>query len=245
LPLVGRLADLAASGHKLKVMTVPVGAKLDRSPAMVLHLDAAKQLIEASSHIVRTDTCVCRDSHNCPDYPIDLGCLFLGQGARKMSLHGRVRPITKEEAFAHLERAQKLGLVNNVIWSSVELAALGVDPTHSVELCSCCPCCCLAFKTRHASPAFLNGIAGFGVAHIDNPDDCRRCTNCEKACPFHAIRIDTHDGPTIDGRRCKGCGLCVASCHHGVLKIEPFKPARDATPLPGTAYLEDFLEKVR
>jgi len=245
MPIIGWIIDLAASRRRLKVVTVPVGARFDRSPMAVLHYDAAKQLVEASSHILRTDTCVCRDARNCKDYPVDLGCLFLGQGARKMSLHGRAHPITKEEALAHLDRARRLGLINNAIWSSVELSALRVDPAHTVELCSCCPCCCLAFKTKHASHTFLDGIAGFGVSRVASLDKCTRCTNCVPACPFDAIKVDLREGPVIDGLRCKGCGRCVTVCRPEALKIVPFEPSRNSTPAPGTIYLEEFLEKVR
>ena len=244
LPVIGRVVDLIASGRRLKVVTVPVGTIFYRSPA-VLHIDAAKQLVESSSYIVRTNTCMCRESKHCKEYPVDLGCLFLGDGARKMSLHGRVQPVTKEEALAHLDRASELGLITNVIWSSLELTALGVDPGHTVELCSCCPCCCLAFKTRNASLAFLDGIAGFGVSHVLDKDDCTRCTNCVSACPFRAIQVDLRDGPSVDERRCKGCGRCVAVCGPAALKIVPFEYVKSSTPLPGTLYLEEFLEKVR
>ena len=93
-----------ADRKRLKVVTIPVGAALKSNPA-VLPFDAAKRLIEASSYIAVTDTCLCRESHRCEDYPVGLGCLFLGQGARTMSLHGRIHPITRDGALAHLERA--------------------------------------------------------------------------------------------------------------------------------------------
>ncbi|WP_424359233.1 DUF362 domain-containing protein [Methanocella sp. MCL-LM] len=245
VPVIGDVFGLLASRRRLKVVTVPVGTRFNRNPA-VLHIDAAKQLVEASSYIVRTDTCMCRESQHCKDYPIDLGCLFLGEGARKMVQHGQVRPVTKEEALAHLEWARQAGLITNVIWSSPELIALGADPAHTVELCSCCPCCCLAFKTRNASVAFLDGIAGFGVSRLTSVDDCTRCTNCVGVCPFKAIRLDDIvEGPVIDERRCKGCGRCEVACRPGILKIVPFEPEKSATPLPGTMYLEEFLLKVR
>ncbi|CAJ37150.1 4Fe-4S binding protein [Methanocella arvoryzae] len=244
VPVIGKFFDIVASRHRLKVVTVPVEAKFSRNPA-VLHIDAAKALVEASSYIVRTD-CMCRESQQCTEYPIDIGCLFLGEGARKMGRHNKVRPVTREEALAHLERAREAGLITNVIWSSLELAAMGADPAHTVELCSCCPCCCLAFKTRNASVAFLDGIAGFGVSRITSVDDCTRCTNCVGVCPFKAIRLDDIvEGPVIDERRCKGCGRCEVVCRPGVIKIVPFEPAKSATPLPGTMYLEEFLQKVR
>jgi Pyruvate/2-oxoacid:ferredoxin oxidoreductase delta subunit len=245
VPVVGGIFGMLASRRRLKVVTVPVEAKFNRSPA-VLHIDAAKQLVEASSFIVRTETCMCRESKHCEDYPIDLGCLFLGEGARKMSLHGRIHTVTKDEALDHIERARRAGLITNVIWSSPELIALGADPSHTVELCSCCPCCCLAFKTRNASVAFLDGIAGFAVSRVTNVDDCTRCSNCVAVCPFKAIRLDDIvEGPVIDERRCKGCGRCEVVCRPGTIKIVPFEPEKSATPLPGTMYLAEFLEKVQ
>lgn len=244
LPLAGTIIDRVAAKKRLKVVTIPVGAALKSNPA-VLPFDAAKRLIEASSYIAVTDVCLCREAHECEDYPVGLGCLFLGNGARKMSLHGRVHPISKEDALAHLERARSLGLVNNLIWSTTELHALGADPASTVELCSCCPCCCLAFKTRNASRAFVDGIAGFGIAKAVAPDDCTRCTSCQRACPFGAVHVDMHDGPHVDPDRCKGCGRCETACKPRVLKIFPVEPAEQATPLPGTMYLEEFLAMVQ
>jgi Pyruvate/2-oxoacid:ferredoxin oxidoreductase delta subunit len=244
LPLAGAIIDRVAAKKRLKVVTIPVGAALKSNPA-VLPFDAARRLIDASSYIAVTDVCMCREAHNCEDYPIGLGCLFLGNGARKMSLHGRVRPISKEDALAHLERGRSLGLITNVIWSRAELHALGADPASTVELCSCCPCCCLAFKTKGASRAFIDGIAGFGIAKVLDPEDCTRCTNCEHVCPFGAIHVTMHEGPYIDRDRCKGCGRCETACKPRVLKIFPVEPAEQATPLPGTMYLEEFLAMVR
>ena len=244
VPLAGRLVDRFAAKKRLRVVTIPVGAALKSSPA-VLPFDAAKRLIEASSYICATRVCMCREAGGCRDYPVSLGCLFLGQGARSMGRHIGVHEVTKGEALAHLEQARSLGLVTNLIWSSLELNALGADPAYTVELCSCCPCCCLAFKTRGASRAFIDGIAGFGLAKVVAPDDCTRCTNCVHACPFGAIRVDMHDGPNVDSGRCKGCGRCETACKPRVLKIFPVEPAERATPLPGTMYLEEFLTMVR
>jgi Pyruvate/2-oxoacid:ferredoxin oxidoreductase delta subunit len=251
LPVAGALVSRVAAKKRFKVLTIPTGivtipvdATLRSNPA-VLPFDAARQLVEAAVCIVVTDTCLCRESHRCEDYPVGLGCLFLGEGARAMSLHGRVRPIKREDALAHLDRARALGLVNNLIWSTTELRALGAEPSRTVELCSCCPCCCLAFKTRNASRAFVDGIAGFGVAKVMAPEDCTRCTNCVRACPFGAIRVDMRDGPHVDTGRCKGCGRCETACKPRVLKIFPAEPAGGATPLPGTVYFEEFLAMVR
>jgi Pyruvate/2-oxoacid:ferredoxin oxidoreductase delta subunit len=245
LPLVGPLIDRMAVRKRFKVVTIPVGAAVKSNPA-VIPFDAARRLVDSASYIAVTDVCLCRESHSCRDYPIGLGCMFLGKGARKIGLHGRVHAITKEDAVAHLERARTLGLITNVIWSTTEFHAIGADPRSTVELCSCCPCCCLAFKTRKASRAFIDGIAGFGISKVMTPiEDCTRCTNCVHVCPFAAITVDIHSGPHIDPDRCKGCGRCETICRPGVLKIFPVESAARATPLPGTMYLEEFLEMVK
>lgn len=256
LPLVGPLIDRFAVRKRLRVVTIPatvpagvvtipVGAAIKSNPAVV-PFDAARRLVDSASYIAVTDVCFCRESHSCRDYPVGLGCLFLGQGARKIGLHGRVHPITKEDAVAHLERARTLGLITNVIWSTTEFHAIGADPRSTVELCSCCPCCCLAFKTRKASRAFIDGIAGFGISRVVKPvEDCTRCTNCVHVCPFGAITVDIHRGPYIDPGLCKGCGRCETICRPGVLKIFPVESAARATPLPGTMYLEEFLDMVK
>jgi Pyruvate/2-oxoacid:ferredoxin oxidoreductase delta subunit len=227
------------------MVTIPVGAAIKSNPA-VLPMDAARRLVDSASYIAVTDVCFCRESHSCRDYPVGLGCLFLGKGAKKIGLRGRVHSITKDNALAHLERARTLGLITNVIWSTTEFHAIGADPRSTVELCSCCPCCCLAFKTRKASRAFIDGIAGFGISKVVTPiEECTRCTNCVHVCPFAAITVDIHSGPYIDPGRCKGCGRCETICKPGVLKIFPVEPAARATPLPGTMYLEEFLDMVK
>lgn len=241
LPVIRWLTAPMASRRSLKVVTVPVDAVIRREPA-ILPFDVARQLIEASSYIVVANTCMCREGHNCEDYPTDLGCLFLGQGAKRVTMRGRTRPVTREEALAHVKRAVSLGLVTNAIWSTVELAMIGGDPASTVELCFCCPCCCLAFKTKNASRAFVDGITGLGISAVNNPDDCTRCHNCVNACPFAAVSVSMRYGPIIDPARCKGCGRCETVCHPGVLKIIP---ARTTGGSSGPKILDEFLDMVK
>ena len=98
---------------------------------------------------------------------------------------------------------------------------LGVDEKRTVELCSCCPCCCLMFKTRNGSRAFADNFKGFGVCKVVNAEECTHCTNCERACPFKAIRANRQSEPYIDVSICKGCGRCEIACKHAVLKVFP------------------------
>mgnify|MGYP000586638063 CR=1 FL=1 len=45
---------------------------------------------------------------------------------------------------------------------------------------------------------------------------CVLCGECEKACPFGAIRVDR--AWSYSPRKCFGCGLCVEACPEGALK---------------------------
>jgi NAD-dependent dihydropyrimidine dehydrogenase PreA subunit len=252
LPIIGAIIDhFFARGH-FNVITVPVDIKINGESA-ILPYDATRRLIEESSYIVAATTCVCREGNGCKDYPKGLGCMFLGEGARSITLKGRAFEISKEEALQRLERSRSLGLVSNLIWSDLELMMLGAEAGRTIELCSCCPCCCLAFKTRNASKAFLDNITGFGVAKVILPGKCSACSKCVQSCPFGAISISTYREPLIDSGRCKGCGRCEAVCKYGVLKVFPILPeggfssvCMDAKAIEsGRELFEKFLAMVR
>lgn len=248
LPVVGRLFEAPVAARRFTVVTVPVNAKL-RETSAILPFDMIRQLVDSAAYVAIAEHCICREAHNCKDYPSSPGCVYLGEGAR--SIKYRTRQATKQEAVEWLDRARSLGLVTNVVWSSVEFEALGANPSRTVEICSCCPCCCLMFKTRDASKAYSDNILGFGTAHVMSPDSCTRCTNCEAACPFKAVRVDMHGGPAVDATRCKGCGRCADACRAGVLKVLPNENHGAATDAYGHStpnareLVERFLDMVK
>ena len=216
IPLIGKPFEVLGTRTRFKVVTVPVNAKLQETSA-ILPFDLVRRLVGSASYVAIADTCLCRQTHGCKDYPSSPGCVYLGEGAR--SIKYKTRQATGREALEWLEEARSMGLVTNVVWSTVEFRAIGADSSRTIEICSCCPCCCLMFKTRDASKAYMDNILGFGVSKATDVDACTRCTDCESACPFKAIRVDLREGPVIDGTRCKGCGRCEAVCKAGVLKV--------------------------
>ncbi len=246
IPVIGRPFEALGSGARLKVVTV---GRTVQGASAILPPDAARRLVEAASYVAIADTCLCRQARQCKDYPASPGCIYLGEGAR--TIRYNMRPATKEEALGWLTEARSMGLVTNVIWSSIEFDAIGALASRTVEVCACCPCCCLVFKTRGASRAYLDNILGFGVCKVTDADACARCTNCERACPFGAIRLDLHTGPSVDEARCKGCGRCEAVCRAKVLKVFPHGDDGDfsssckrSTPDAGDI-MERFLAMVR
>ena len=56
-----------------------------------------------------------------------------------------------------------------------------------------------------------------------NPDLCRFCTTCAKACPYNAITVDPKT-KTISyvEALCKGCGTCAAECRFNAITMKHF-----------------------
>ena len=54
--------------------------------------------------------------------------------------------------------------------------------------------------------------------HID-PDKCKMCSLCSRACPVEAISgIPGKSVFTIDASRCIRCGMCLATCKFGAVE---------------------------
>jgi len=191
-----------------------------RSTPVVLTADLARRLIEGAAFVSLARRCPCREERGCAAYPVDVGCLYLGGGARGTVAKGIAVEIDKREAIDHVRRARERGLVSMVLWTSAELRSLGPGAKKALELCSCCPCCCLSRRTGDGSKAYIDGIAGLGISRVAG--ECLACGKCERACPFGAITV-SDDGPIINADRCKGCGRCEAACEEGVLAVQPLE----------------------
>jgi MinD superfamily P-loop ATPase len=46
-----------------------------------------------------------------------------------------------------------------------------------------------------------------------DPEKCRHCGNCARACPMGALTVDTKSKTrAFAAERCVGCGQCVVTC---------------------------------
>lgn len=50
---------------------------------------------------------------------------------------------------------------------------------------------------------------------------CLGLADCERACDFNAIEMDSHRLPRVDEARCTGCGDCVAACPKDLFSLHP------------------------
>jgi len=65
--------------------------------------EVLKEIIRKSAYHFFMDFCICRISTDCKDYPHELGCLFLGNGVKKISpKFGRI--VSSNEAIEHVDK---------------------------------------------------------------------------------------------------------------------------------------------
>lgn len=95
---------------------------------------------------------------------------------------------------------------------------------------------CIAHKCHAACP--FGAISYEKHKAVIDPEKCRECGRCMKACPYHAIiehqrpcvagcaakaiSIDDQKKAKIDPERCTSCGNCVAQCPFGAMVDKSF-----------------------
>jgi NADPH-dependent glutamate synthase beta subunit-like oxidoreductase/NAD-dependent dihydropyrimidine dehydrogenase PreA subunit len=79
-------------------------------------------------------------------------------------------------------------------------------------------------RHQHADRLSASGEVNFGLPGPQEAErcfSCGRCTRCDTClhyCPEGIIRREG-DGYAIDGRYCKGCGMCVAECPRRAMEM--------------------------
>ncbi len=172
---------------------------------------------EANVHWVM-NSCICRDANHCKDFPIDLGCLFLGEAAR--GIHPDLgRRVTKEEALEHVQRCRDAGLVHMIGRNKMDTVWLGVSPgTKLLTICNCCPCCCIWRILPDVTPQIGSTVGRMPGLQVTINDQCIGCGIClQDVCFVDAISV-SNGNYTIDDA-CRGCGRCVSICPVEAIEI--------------------------
>ncbi len=231
LPLLGRLIERwLFEGDTLlylpkdsslpppKSQVIPLNQPIEPPDDLVLPSQVVEHFIrQANTHWIM-NKCICRDANNCQDYPIDLGCLFLGEAAA--GINPKLgRPVSQEEALAHVERCRQAGLVHLIGRNKLDTVWLGVGPGEKLlTICHCCPCCCLWGMLPHLAPHIGDKVSRMPGVTVRVSQRCVGCGTCTQGVCF-ADAIHLVGGRAVVSDACRGCGRCVEVCPQGAIDL--------------------------
>ena len=201
--------------------TININKKIESDGSEFLPTDIIKDVIRRCDDIVIMNSCLCRTSNGCSDYPKDIGCIFLGPTARKIPSHiGKLS--TVEEALAQVDRADAAGLTHIIGRNKIDTVWMNIKPGKGLlTICHCCPCCCLWKVYPNLDNEISDKLEKLdGVSVKLHEDKCKKCKLClDEVCMYQAISF-TNNKITIDPNICKGCGLCVNTCKFDAITID-------------------------
>ncbi len=219
-PMVAKIALPLFSGNNLNITYIPINEQVPASITSLLPVQVVEALIHRSSHHAIIKRCTCRDARQCTEHPIELGCMFLGEGAKdidpRISSH-----VSKEEAIAHLHKAVHHGLVPMVGRVKIDNYIWGVrDRGKLVTICFCCQCCCTILTSLKYFPEdALDSLVALKGLHIEtDPDLCDGCGLCMDPCPANALKVENLK-IIRDVHKCKSCGRCVTVCPKHAVRV--------------------------
>ncbi len=212
-------------GHVL-----PVNVRLEPTQ-QALSLDVLSHLIGRATVLAAMEECLCRRVGGCADYPVDLGCLVMGDAVER--LHpGLGQRIDAQQALELVDRALACGLQPLVMHAMPDELLWSLDLEGMVTVCFCCPCCCFVQQAMGppCHPVVSRGVTALpGVAALVDAQRCMGCGHCEGVCFLGAIAVGGGVA-TIDAQRCVACGRCAAVCSARAVSVTAPEPY-DAQPV--------------
>ncbi|MDO5823049.1 4Fe-4S binding protein [Methanobrevibacter sp.] len=208
--------------------TININKKIETEGSEFLPTDIIKEVVKHSRDIVIMNTCLCRTSNNCRDYPQDIGCIFLGPTARKIP-ENIGKKATVEEALVHIDRADEAGLSHIIGRNKLDSIWMNIRPGKGLlTICHCCPCCCLWKVYPNLDEDISSKIEKLeGVEVKFHEGKCRNCNKCLEVCIYQAISLE-NEKITINHDICKGCGLCVNACKFDAITLDYTKKSVDS-----------------
>jgi NAD-dependent dihydropyrimidine dehydrogenase PreA subunit len=203
---------------KDKVVEITLNKEIEPIENIVVPSKVVEHFINSSSYRFIMDFCICRESMQCKDYPIELGCLFMGESARKIPKE-LGRPVNKEEALAHVQRCRRAGLVHVIGRDRFDETWLGVgSKIPLVTVCNCCNCCCLWKMLPYLDDKLSSSVRRMPGVRIEVNNKCNGCGACTNdVCFIDGIQIK--DGVTVLDEDCLACGRCIESCPNNALEL--------------------------
>ena len=222
-PILGKIFDkLMFDGddiiYLLQDKVIKVDKKLGEYEEYVLPSQVLEYFIKKANYHWIMNFCICRDSMQCEDYPIKLGCLFLGEAT--LGINPQLgRRVTKEEALEHIKRCQEAGLVHMIGRNLLDKQWLGVKPGYKLlSICNCCPCCCLWRVSPILTPKIGSKIKKMPGVEVRVTEKCVGCGTCTNGvCFVDAIHM-VNERAFIN-ENCRGCGRCIDICPQNAIEL--------------------------
>jgi ferredoxin len=230
-PVIGRWLASTFRGDQAIFLAVKVD--VERPVSVALPGRVVEQLIQESSFRFLLHECMCRSLEPCQHYPKNIGCLFLGEGAREIAPE-LGREATPEEALAHHRQALGLGLIpmlGKLRWDSIWLGVKRADQL--LTICHCCDCCCYFRLYRYLPQEAAKGLQKLESLEVQVGESCDGCGICVERCFIKAMTLQ--EGKAVVGKNCRGCGRCALVCPRQAVKIL----------LPTAEAMEKYIQQVR
>ena len=179
-------------------------------------------LIDLNTTHIIMDKCICRTGFKCKNFTNEIGCLFMGETAKKLP-PGLGRRVTKEIAHQHVAKASETGLVPMIGKVNVDnLGFLTPDTKELLSVCFCCHCCCMMGFYKHDSEHQKKLFKPIEGIQVYTTSKCKGCGACVETCIFD--NIVNKNGITTHLDHCTGCGRCEATCQNGGVEIKLDNP---------------------
>lgn len=220
LPLIDKyLGTRLYNERNTECTFVPVGEDIEVPPESVLPRQLLFELVDRASLCFIADSCLCRSTSGCSNFPAKIGCLVLGEGARDIN-PWLGKPASKEEAKEHATLAMNHGLLPLVLHASFDAFLFGIKEfRRMLVICFCCDCCCTVRVNMRGGPvAYRNRILRLPGLSMVTGGDCSGCGQCARTCFLGAIELGD-EGPEFSDF-CKCCGRCAAVCPRGNIQVE-------------------------
>ncbi len=217
-PAIGRVISPVFSSKIHQVTMLPVNEPIVQGQQTVLPYTLLTELVERAGARFIMNECVCRSQEHCQAHPIDLGCLFLGEGASR--IHPTLGHLAEvDEARQHVQRGIQSGLYPLIAHTVIDAFTLGIPYKRMLTVCFCCECCCLVQRGLRKGPAsLLKAIQPLPGLTVTVGEACSACGDCVAACPVGAISMDHHAAEISPA--CKGCGICLNTCPQGAIHLD-------------------------
>lgn len=205
------------------VSTIPINKDIEGAEGIALPEEVLDRLIDISNYRVILDGCACRKIYGCKTYPQDLGCIFMGESAKRIP-KDYSREASVDEAKAHVRKALAAGLVPIVGEARADYELLRIPYEGKLLTnCFCCECCCLARAFRRGPVNTVDGILHpvEGLS-VEVTDACVGCGTCVTKCFISAIQVRA--GRAVIDDYCRVCGRCAGACPHDAIKLKLDNP---------------------